>query len=376
MSETTVTQFSGNVWPELATTLDARRLTSGAQSFVQAVADRPDLPVRLAKMALVFKHQEQKLDARLVADAARKLAPDDFRVRALTDWTVRREAPLWHFSIIHDTLRNEAYARALNHFVQPGMTVFEIGTGTGILAMLAAQAGAKHVYTCERRAEVAEAAREIIALNGFSDRITVISKDASSLILGVDLPERADLFVAEIVDDTLLGEQVLSLTELARTHFLKPDAILLPHTVSAIGCLVSGESHHKQYRMDTVMGFQLTPFNRFTPIEISGGKGGGGMRTLSEPAVLAQFDLRYDVPAEGTQRIELKANVEGVAEGIMRWLRLDFGAGIVFENQPPQVSSWRPQLHVLPQSRPVTPGDVFAVDVSHIHDRLFLIPQS
>jgi hypothetical protein len=41
--------------------------------------------------------------------------------------------------------------------------------------------------------------------------------------LGEDIPERADIFVAEIVDNGLLTEFVLPLTEPARRKFLKPE---------------------------------------------------------------------------------------------------------------------------------------------------------
>jgi len=58
-------------------------------------------------------------------------------MRYLTHRAVRKSAPEWHFNIVQDSLRNETYARALNRFVRPGMLVLEIGTGTGLLAMLA-----------------------------------------------------------------------------------------------------------------------------------------------------------------------------------------------------------------------------------------------
>lgn len=362
--------------PVLQDILDESDLSETARSFLQAVAEKSDLPLRMAKMALVFKSRAQARDARLLARAARALAPEDFRVRVLCDWETRREAPLWHFGIIHDQARNESYARALNHHVRPGMTVFEIGTGTGILAMLAARAGAGHVYTCERRPEVAAAAKAIIEKNGLADRITVITKDAVSLQLGVDIPQRADLFVAELIDNSLLGENVLSLTELARERFLTRDAILLPQRIAAMACLVSGRGHYENFRMDSVMGFDLTPFNRFTPLELSAGKGGGAFEALSEAVELTSFDLSRTAPAEETHMVDLIADTEGTAEGIMRWLHLDFGDAIVFENRPPLHSCWEPLLHVLPENRAVAAGTRIRVEVSHIRDRLFLIPQT
>ncbi len=358
----------------IAAVLDLDRLSAPARTFVQALEGRPDLPMRLAKMALVFKLKEQKSDAKSIAAAARKLAPDDFPVRVLTDWLDRHQAPLWHFGIIHDDLRNETYARALRHFVKPGMIVYEIGTGTGILAMLAAQAGAKHVYTCEIRKDVAEAAKQIINCNGYSDRITVINKDALTVRLGEDIPERADIFVAEIVDNTLLGEQVLPLTDCARERILKPDAILLPHTVSARGCLIGGEGHSRHYRMDTVMGFDLTPFNCFTPVELNAGKGGGSFERLSEDVELASFDLTQQAPNEAKKRISIAATHSGKAEALMRWLHLDFGAGIIFENRPPLKSSWDPHIHIFPEPKNVSARDKLEFEVFHNRDRLFIWP--
>jgi type II protein arginine methyltransferase len=87
---------------------------------------------------------------------------------------------------------------------------------------------------------VAEAARDIIALNGLADKITVIAKDARKVMLGEDLPRKADLFVAEIVDNALLGEHVLEWMVIAKTRLLKPGAVLVPQAVAAVGALASG----------------------------------------------------------------------------------------------------------------------------------------
>jgi hypothetical protein len=358
----------------LCDVLDITGLDKTAQAFVKAIANRPDLPIRLANMSLFLKKKNPKADARALAKAARALAPDDYRIHVLTDWLNRREAPLWHFGIIHDRLRNEIYANALKHFVKPGMVVLEIGTGTGILAMLAAKAGAQHVYTCERSADVADAAREIIAKNGLSDRITVIQKDALDVEVGKDIPERADLFVAEIVDNTLLGEGVLPLTERARHHLLKPGAILLPRAVSAIGFLITGHGQHERYRMDRAMGFDLTPFNRFTPVELNAGKGGGDVEPLSDAVELIHFDLNVDAPPEESRHITLMANKKGVAESVMRWLKLDFGDGFVFENRPPQHSGWDPHIHILPVPQHLDVGETLEIKLHHNRDRLFIWP--
>ena len=88
------------------------------------------------------------------------------------------------------------------------------------------------------------------------------------------------------------------------------------------------------------------------------------------------FDLHKDAPDEALHRVELVANQKGLAVGVMRWLRMDFGGGIVFENRPPQHSTWHPQLHILPFPQQVVPGDSVIIEVFHKRKQLFIIPPS
>ncbi len=48
-----------------------------------------------------------------------------------------------------------------------------MGCGTGILCMFAAKAGARHVYGIDM-SDIIDDARNIVAENGFQDRITLI----------------------------------------------------------------------------------------------------------------------------------------------------------------------------------------------------------
>ena len=58
----------------------------------------------------------------------------------------------------------------------------------------------------------------------------------------------------------------------------------------------------------------------------------------------------------------------------MRWLHLDFGDGLVFENRLPQKSCWWPHIHILPKELSVKKGDVMAFELYHNQDRLFVWP--
>lgn len=140
----------------------------------------------------------------------------------------RRDVARWHFSMLNDDARNAAYDAAIARAVRPGDVVLDIGTGAGLLAMMAARAGAAHVYTCECVPLIAEKAREVIAANGLCDRITVLSKWSHQLKVGEDLPQRADVLVSEIVDNLLIGEGIIATLDHALSHLVKRDALVIP----------------------------------------------------------------------------------------------------------------------------------------------------
>jgi protein arginine N-methyltransferase 1 len=56
--------------------------------------------------------------------------------------------------------------------------VLDVGCGTGILSMFSAQAGAKHVYAVDC-SSIIEQAKQIIEINGFADKITLIKGKVS-----------------------------------------------------------------------------------------------------------------------------------------------------------------------------------------------------
>jgi len=51
---------------------------------------------------------------------------------------------------------------------------------------------------------------------------------------------------------------------------------------------------------------------------------------------------RWTAGCAALQRRMFTATRAGRAEAILRWLRLDFGDDILFENRPPQRSAWDP----------------------------------
>jgi protein arginine N-methyltransferase 1 len=125
--------------------------------------------------------------------------------------------------MIYDTRRVEAYQRALQLAVSPDSVVVDIGTGLGIFAFLASQAGARKVYAIEP-CEVIAVARELAQINGCLERIEFIENISSR----VTLPELADVIVSDLGGAIPLYAGHLASIMDARKRLLKPQGLLIP----------------------------------------------------------------------------------------------------------------------------------------------------
>jgi type I protein arginine methyltransferase len=126
-------------------------------------------------------------------------------------------------SMIADRVRVDAYAQALRRCIHEGSVVVEVGTGTGIFAVLACQLGASRVYAIETDG-IIQLAREVAAANHCEDRIEFIE----DLSTRVTLPVRADVLLSDLRGALpFFGRHIPALSD-ARRRFLAPDGAMIP----------------------------------------------------------------------------------------------------------------------------------------------------
>lgn len=134
-----------------------------------------------------------------------------------------------HIWMLNDAARTQSFIDAINATVRPDDIVLDIGTGTGVLAMAAARAGAAHVYAVEGSI-MADVARAGVAANGLSDRVTVIHGHSTE----ITLPQLATVVVGEIIGDDPFDELILPTFADARRRLAAPGARFIPRGLSPI----------------------------------------------------------------------------------------------------------------------------------------------
>src|SRR3989344_4217113 len=133
-----------------------------------------------------------------------------------------------HQTMLADKSRMDAFLNALKEFIIPGKSVvLDIGTGTGILAMMAAKLGAKHVFAIEA-SPIINVARGIAKENGFDKKIEFIRGYSTDL----KLSDKADIIVSETIGFTGLEENIVDIMFDAKKRFGHKNAILIPSQIS------------------------------------------------------------------------------------------------------------------------------------------------
>lgn len=339
-----------------------QQLSQTALEWIDRLSGSKDEPYQLVKLAANMSIEISRNDRLRLVLMARKMQPESMLLRAMSARTLASAVPNWHFEMLRDTKRNQAYATAINASVNDESIVLEIGTGSGILAMMAARAGAKHVYTVENSPVFAELARDVISENGLSEKITVVEKDFLKVQIGSDIPVKCNCLLHEVIADNIVSEHVVKLTQYAREALLTENPVFLPTSATA-QIRLSERDCSESVPPSEIEGFS---FSALTLLDsgIFSASHDQHMDALSETLAPLHFDFTGQVAApRQRQTLNIQTNRAGQARAIQFWFSLQFPDGTTFENvdQPEGLKHWRHEFFRL-DGRNVNAGESLSIE--------------
>eukprot|EP00628_Pelagophyceae_sp_CCMP2097_P009279 CAMPEP_0184127762 /NCGR_PEP_ID=MMETSP0974-20121125/26236_1 /TAXON_ID=483370 /ORGANISM="non described non described, Strain CCMP2097" /LENGTH=942 /DNA_ID=CAMNT_0026431173 /DNA_START=1 /DNA_END=2826 /DNA_ORIENTATION=- len=288
----------------------------------------------------------------------------------------------WHFEMVADELRNQAFDAAIVQAVskmeslrkaggESGVHVADFGTGTGLLALMAARAGAAQVTGFDTSGHVVDVARTLVVKNGYEKKVRVMRKDCRQVVMGRDLKHKCDVLVLELFDYGFLGEGALHFIHSAWNNVLKPDAVVVPRGGSVFGCVVQILPEH-------VEGFDVKAWGayRFSTDYHAIDLQKAQHRKLTATFRVFDFDFSRlackDVhPKTGAQWAEkLPVLEDGTANAVVFWHELDMCEGITLSTSPDQARTCWFQACQPIEEVSLSRGDFLGLSAAHEGSRI------
>ncbi|GKY91114.1 hypothetical protein MPSEU_000084200 [Mayamaea pseudoterrestris] len=331
----------------------------------------------------------------------------------------------WILPMLNDTTRNLCYQEAItkatailnkkidlstgqdNEFDDKRIRVLDIGTGSGLLSLLAARSlsSPSVIHSLEMSSSMATLARRAIKAN--QDQI----KDHDIHVLTEHSTEyqpeqRAHLCVSELLESGLLGEGVLPALQDAWDRLLDPEAAMVPQGARVYVAAVQGAWIQDLYGPQARVGnaasisyatslpqsndasacsWMLDASEVVYPVHahhVFLSESDSNCRMLTGAKQVMDVSFLRDALLSGQQatsgKVTLTCTQAGTIHGILVWWELDLWDGIVYSLDPSAMDAsrwqdhWKPCVHTIVDNRNVSIGDSITVEVAHDRTRIFV----
>ena len=284
----------------------------------------------------------------------------------------------WHFAMVRDAPRNDAYAAAIRRAAAGvarrasrtgAPAAIDLGSGSGLLALMLAKelracgGGGGGVLGVEIVSGVADLGRRCIKHNGAERDVSMVRAEGHALCAQAEATPQAErpnaaLLVAELMDSGGLGEGLLPLAHAAVTSGLVgPGAQLLPcrlrvwafaAELRASGSALDGA----ELRPSEVGGVSMGPWLRFHEMKSysSMDLAAAEYTPLTQEVML--FDAVLGEPPPADRSLSLRVLADGVANAVVWTWEVDLDESgephASLSNAPRAPKThWRQAAHLL-----------------------------
>jgi hypothetical protein len=264
----------------------------------------------------------------------------------------------YHAGMIADRTRVVRFREALFKSVKKGDVVLDIGTGTGIMAYFACQAGAKKVYAVES-GPIIELAKSVCAKNGLTNKIEFIAGTSTS----INLPEKANVLVTETIGTFGVNEGLFENVLDARKRLLTPDAKIIPGQLALIAAPVTKSDspvldpwEKPTYKIDWAAAREYSS-NLVYPLRSK------PSQLLAKPAILSDTSLPDFSESKIRAHQHVTIRKAGIVHGLSGWFSSLLAPGVKIANPPGESSSWAQLFLPLENPLKVRKGEVLSVKI-------------
>lgn len=246
--------------------------------------------------------------------------------------------------MMNDVCRNQAIEHSIRDAGVTGKTVFEIGTGAGLTAMLFAKHGARHVYTCEVDEQLYDVAREAIRTNGLEEHVTIIPASSTEIAEGGGLDVVPDVVFTETLDCGVVGEGFFSIAKDIH-RIAGPETIILPGMVVQYGYLINSDDIRGLNVAQNRPDLDLSPINghstsSYYPVRLPV----HASRSLSPSCQVRKYS--YGEPQHGAAAFRMAAYRDGTCHGLLSYFHAFYGNHVV-SNDIRDGGHWHQAFHPL-----------------------------
>jgi hypothetical protein len=260
-----------------------------------------------------------------------------------------------HANMLLDAPRVEAFARAIKEVVRPDDVVADIGSGTGLLAVLAKKAGARRVFAVER-GPLPSCIERTAKENGVE--LELIRGDARE----VAFPEPPTLIVSEMLGSFAPDEDALGMMGVvkAKSH---PRVRMLPENFEVLLGLadvvaLGSELSFLRDELPVKLGWLVEHLQQRVSLgwaeehELLGPMASTGVRTLGVDGADKAFRGRVRVARNGN------------ANALVSWFRTQLSPSVSLMSGPGPVSpNWAHVIFPLGPTLAVKEGDEVDLEV-------------
>jgi len=270
------------------------------------------------------------------------------------------------FCLTNTGTRLTQYERAIAAVVRQGDVVVDLGTGSGLLAVLACRAGARRVYAIEA-SDAVQIGTLITSTTEFAERIEFVHATSQK----VALSEQVDVIVGDIHDT--FGFQPGGLASImdVRDRLLKPGGTLIPQaTELMIAPLEAAALYAREIDVwnGCVHGVGLSSIRPFAVSHVHPGRFDSD-QLLSPAAAIGTLDLARATSLHFSGSAVTTIHRDGIAHGLCGCFVTTLAGDIRMGNVPGDSSTTNFAQAFFPFDQPVSvaAGDEVSISIDS-HD--------